>query len=124
MIAAFIILSVLGSSECIKSSRDEPVVMIVNNSKHHFIHLLKGEDKLCTKLVTRFNAKKLLRVCGCKHLINSGERDTIRLKCAHVLSDNHVISKTVSVYYYYDDDVSLSACKKARNKIMKDGKIK
>lgn len=130
MIAALIILSFLGATaECVKSNRDEPVVMIKDSGKSHFIYLLKGEDKLCDKLVQGFNAGKLSRVCGCKKIGPSRrynvDRDRIWLKCAHILSDpKRVVSATVGIYYYYDDSVSLPACKKSRDIIMKDGKIK
>lgn len=129
MISALIIASTLSfTAECVESRRDEPVVMIKADGKSHFIYLLKGEDKLCAKLVKEFNAGKLLRVCGCKKIGPSPrydvKRDRLWLRCSHVLDDpRRVVTATVGVYYYYDD-VSLSACKKARNKIRKGGRNK
>jgi len=107
-------LSVFGATaECVKTERNEPTVLIKDGG-NHFIHLLEGEEQLCKTLVNDYNSGSITDVCGCKRLINPDERDIIRLRCASKVS-NKTIVHTVGVYYYYDDDISLGACRSFRD---------
>jgi len=118
LISLILSLSLLGATaECVESKRGEPTVWIKDHGKSHFIHLLEGEDALCLRLVRKFNTGENILTCGCKRLIAWGERDRIRLRCAMVINGK-VYSHTSGIYYYYDDGISLPACKKTRDVLM------
>jgi len=119
MISIVLSLSLLGATaECIESRRGEPTVWIKDHGKSHFIHLLEGEEALCGQLVIAFNTGVHTLTCGCKKIVDWGMRDRVRLRCAMVI-DKKVYSRTTGIYYYYDDGVSLQACKKTRDTLMK-----
>lgn len=120
MIGILIPLILIGASaECVDSSRNEPVVFIKDKGQSHFVHLLEGETKECERLAHGFNYNSLNNVCGCKKIVAWGERDRVRLRCATKLSDGNIVSSTVAIYYYYDDDISIPACKRLAGILMK-----
>lgn len=120
MFTALILAVGLGASAtCVKTIRDEPTVLITQGEYKHFIHMFDWEGEKCKVWATKFNAGTMRSVCGCKRLKISGERDRIRLRCAHTGKDGKIWSKTAMTFYYFDDDISINECVKARNILMK-----
>lgn len=94
--------------------RDDPV-LIIKDTKKHYIYFLPDEMKLCEKYKTAFLQRKVKRVCGCKVLKSPDEEDRLRLRCAEPVA-GMVRSHTVAVYYYYPD--LTPSCKKMRDHLM------
>lgn len=114
MINIILSLALSVTVECKEGIRDDPV-LIIRDTKNHYIYFLPREMKTCKNYGYLFLFKSVSRVCGCKILKDSDQKDRLRLRCAARVN-GVVMSSTVSVYYYYPE--LTSACIKTRDHLM------
>lgn len=102
------------TAECKEGMRDDPL-LIIRAEENHYVYFLPDEMKICNEYGKLFVEERVKRVCGCKVLKNPGDRDRLRLRCAHWIHGK-VLSSTTAIYYYYPE--MKKACNKMRNHLM------
>jgi len=115
MLSSILLMAIMGTTaECKQGMRDDPV-LIVKDSRKHYIYFLPSEMQLCENYKELFLSGVVNRVCGCKIVKSNDLDDRLRLKCLE-RRRGVLKSKTVATYYYYP--AVTKSCLKLRNHLM------
>jgi len=121
MLTLMLIIGLGATADCVKTSRNEPTVMVSDGYGKYFVHLLKGEEALCEKYVRAFNSGEAQNICGCKHIRywRGGKKyNTVRLRCIFTYH-GALHEMKLGEYYYYPE--MIGACKKTAQIHMNKG---